>query len=388
MADATSTKNEQVIASVLHGVKELKIEHRQLPPPSPTEAQISVQSTGLCGSDLHYFNHYRNGDIIVREPLTLGHESSGVITAIGSAVTTLQVGDRVALEVGLPCLECERCTEGRYNICKTLRFRSSAKSFPHFQGTLQDRINHPAEYCHKLPPNVSLTLGAILEPLSVAIHALRRSLLPKPSTSTKPSTILILGAGAVGLLCAALCKVNASKRVIIADIQAERVSFAVSNGFADEKIVVPMKRPESIEDKLAFAKEVAELVKQANGGEEVDAVFECTGVESCLQAAIYSTRPGGRIMLIGMGSPIQTLPISAAALREIDLVGVFRYANTYSEAIELVSSNNPLLPDLSKLVTQTFKGFDDIPNAFAMAGRVKDDEGKLVLKVVVDTSGA
>ncbi|KAH9219069.1 chaperonin 10-like protein [Leptodontidium sp. 2 PMI_412] len=380
MAINTSTKSEEVVASVLHGVKDLKIEHRQLGTPEASEVQVAVQSTGLCGSDLHYFNHYRNGDIIVQEPLTLGHESSGVVTAVGSSVTSLQVGDRVALEVGLPCLECELCTSGRYNICKALRFRSSAKSFPHFQGTLQAKINHPAVYCHKLPSNVSLSMGAILEPLGVAIHGCRRASL------AKNSTVLIFGAGAVGLLCAAMCKVYGAKTVIIADIQAERVEFAVQNKFADGKVVVPMKRPQAIEEKLAFAKEVAELVKSQVGGSEVDAVFECTGVESCLQAAIYSTRPGGRIMLIGMGSPIQTLPISAAALREIDLVGVFRYANTYEEAIQLVSSSNPLLPDLSKLVTQTFKGFDGIPNAFAMAGRVKDDDGNLVLKVVVDTT--
>ncbi len=117
--------------------------------PEASEVQVAVQATGLCGSDLHYFNHYRNGDIIVQEPLTLGHESSGVVTAVGSQVTKLKFGDRVALEVGLPCLECDLCKEGRYNICKSLRFRSSAKSFPHFQGTLQERINHPAVYCHK-----------------------------------------------------------------------------------------------------------------------------------------------------------------------------------------------------------------------------------------------
>ena len=156
---------DTVKASVLHGVKDLKIvssanaclkivrsplqEHRSLGPPGPSEVQVAVKATGLCGSDLHYFNHYRNGDIIVREPLTLGHESSGVIAAVGSEVTNVKVGDRVALEVGLPCLECEFCTSGRYNICKALIFRSSAKSFPHFQGTLQERINHPAAYCHK-----------------------------------------------------------------------------------------------------------------------------------------------------------------------------------------------------------------------------------------------
>ena len=150
---------------MLHGVKDLRVvsnfpcrtectinsfqESRTLPSPSSDEVQVRISSTGLCGSDLHYFNHYRNGDIIVREPLTLGHESAGVVTAVGSSVTSLAVGDRVALEVGLPCKECALCQEGRYNICKTLRFRSSAKSFPHFQGTLQERINHPAERCYK-----------------------------------------------------------------------------------------------------------------------------------------------------------------------------------------------------------------------------------------------
>lgn len=106
-------------------------------------------STGLCGSDLHYYNHGRNGDIIIKEPISLGHESAGVVVAIGSDVSGFQVGDKVALEVGIPCGECQRCSEGRYNICKEMRFRSSAKSFPHFQGTLQDSINHPAAKCHK-----------------------------------------------------------------------------------------------------------------------------------------------------------------------------------------------------------------------------------------------
>ena len=128
---------------------------------------------------------------------------------------------------------------------------------------------------------MSLELGAILEPLGVAIHGSRRAAL-KPR-----STILIFGAGAVGLLCAAMCKVSGAKQVIIADIQSDRVDFAVENKFADAKIDVPMKRPQAIEEKLAFAKEVAELVKGTSGIGEVDAVFECTGVESCLQAAIY-----------------------------------------------------------------------------------------------------
>ncbi|TAQ90478.1 hypothetical protein B7494_g1174 [Chlorociboria aeruginascens] len=366
----------EVKASVLHGVKDLKIEHRPLGQPEHLEVQIAVQATGLCGSDLHYFNHYRNGDIIVQEPITLGHESSGIITAIGSGVTNVQVGDKVALEVGLPCKECELCKEGRGHCKRGLTTRRSTVTSEQYLEVWKPREHADLE---RLPDNVSLELGAILEPLSVAIHASRRASLKEGNT------VLIFGAGAVGLLCAAMCKVHGAKKVIIADIQEDRVDFAVKNKFADVRIVVPMRRYQAIDEKLSFAKEVAESVKSASTTGEVDAVFECTGVESCLQAAIYSTRPGGRIMLIGMGNPIQTLPISAAAHREIDLVGVFRYANTYEEAIKIISSGNPLLPDLTKLITQRYKGFESIPAAFATAGKVKDDDGNLVLKVFVDT---
>ncbi|KAK3311509.1 chaperonin 10-like protein [Chaetomium strumarium] len=372
----------RVKASVLHGAKDLRVEERELPPLGAEDVQVAVKATGLCGSDLHYFGHFRNGDILVREPLTLGHESAGVVTAVGAGVTSLRVGDHVALEVGQPCEQCELCRDGRYNICREMKFRSSAKAYPHAQGTLQEHITHPAKWCHKLPSEVSLELGALAEPLSVALHASDRARL-KPG-----STVLVFGAGTVGLLCAAISKAVGNAVVVIADIQEDRVKFAVENGFADASIVVPMKRPETVEAKLEFAKEVAEAVKSTthNGQPlgEVSATYECTGVEACLQASIYATAPGGRILLIGMGNPIQTLPISAAALREVDLVGVFRYANTYPRVIELLASKNPRLPDFTKLITQRYAGMENIPKAFDMAARVKDDEGKLVLKVMVD----
>ncbi|KAH8158526.1 hypothetical protein CIB48_g9723 [Xylaria polymorpha] len=320
------SSNTQVDASVLHGAKDLRIEQRTLPPPSESEVQIAVSATGLCGSDLHYYNHFRNGNIIVKEPLTLGHESAGVVTAVGSSVTNLQPGDRVALEVGLPCEACEFCLQGRYNICKAMSFRSSAKSVPHAQGTLQTRINHPARWAHKLPEALSLEHGALIEPLSVAMHA---------------------------------------RTVVIADILPERTEFAVRNGFADARFTVPMARPQTIEEKLVYAQDVAEKIK---------------GVE------VGSTKPGGKVMIIGMGTPIQTIPISAASLKEVDLVGVFRYANTYPAAIELLGSKDERLPDVGKLVTQRFRGLSKIPAAFDMAGKVKDEQGNLVLKVMVNTS--
>lgn len=122
---------------------------RPLLPPGPSEVQLAILSTTLCGSDLHYFNHYRNGDIIVREPLTLGHESAGRVVAVGSEVAGFATGDLVALEMGLPCGTCELCAGGRYNICRDMRFGSSARVVPHLQGTLQERMNHPAAWCHK-----------------------------------------------------------------------------------------------------------------------------------------------------------------------------------------------------------------------------------------------
>ncbi|KAK0753631.1 chaperonin 10-like protein [Schizothecium vesticola] len=370
-------------ASVLHGARDLRIESRPVPALPPSSVLVKIATTGLCGSDLHYYNHFRNGDIQVLEPLTLGHESAGIVQAVGADVTGLAAGDRVALEVGLPCGACELCTAGRYNICRGMKFRSSAKGgTPHAQGTLQEVVVQGAGWCHKLPDGVSLTLGALVEPLAVALHACKRGQLPEGAT------VLVFGAGAVGLLCAAVSKAVTKAKVVIADIQAERVKFAVDNGFADGGVVVPMKRPETTEAKLDFAKEVAEMVRtvEVDGKPvgEVNGTYECTGVEACLQASIYTTGPGGKIMIIGMGNPVQTLPISAASLREVDLVGVFRYANTYPRAIELLASGNPLLPDLTKLVTHRFSGLDSIPKAFEMAARVKDDDGNLVLKAMVD----
>ncbi|KAK5110224.1 hypothetical protein LTR62_006220 [Meristemomyces frigidus] len=373
----------QIKASVLHNPKDLRIEPRSISPPAPTELQIRISSTGLCGSDLHYYQHFRNGDILVREPLSLGHESAGTVTAVGSSVSNFIAGDKVALEVGLPCGKCSRCEEGRYNICKEMRFRSSGKSFPHFQGTLQERINHPAAWCHKLPSSMSLDLGALLEPLGVALHAFRRSQM------TQNATVLVFGAGAVGLLCAAVAKLKGAKRVIIADIDSGRLEFALQHGFAHDSYTVPMQRGKDIDEDLAIARKTAQAIGDVEGIGEVDTVFECTGVPSCVQAGIFALRAGGRLMLVGMGHPIQTLPLGAAALREVDIVGVFRYANTYPESIEIVeeAARSQGGPDFAKLVTHRFSGLEEAPRAFEMAAKTKDEEGRLVIKVVIDSSG-
>ena len=133
----------------LHQPAQLSLETRTLPSPGPEEVQIVIRSTTICGSDLHYYAHGRNGSILVREPLCLGHEAAGEVIEKGAGIHDVQIGDKVALECGVPCDKCELCLEGRYNICSNMRFRSSGSAFPHFQGTLQERVNHPRKWIHR-----------------------------------------------------------------------------------------------------------------------------------------------------------------------------------------------------------------------------------------------
>lgn len=365
----------QVLASVLNKEKDLSTLHREIEAPGSHEVQVAPRVTTLCGSDMHYFNHGRNGDFKVREPLSLGHEAGGEVVAVGSQVKHLKVGDRVALEVGLPCGECSLCRRGRYNLCSDMKFRSSAKTFPHLQGTLQTRINCPESWCYRLPDNVSYEEAALVEPLSVAVHAGNRAQMPVGAS------VLIFGAGAVGLFSAAIAKINGATNIVIADIAASRVNFATSNGLANKGFTVPLKRGATTEEKLAIAKETAEELVNLQSGKLFDYTFECTGVESCVQAAIYSTAPGGKVMFVGMGQPVQTLHMAAAMLREVDLLGVFRYANTYPTAINMISSGK--VTAIDKIITHRVSGLTNAIDAFNLAGRSEDDKGNLVIKVAV-----
>ncbi|KAK2629569.1 hypothetical protein QTJ16_000389 [Diplocarpon rosae] len=401
------SKSSHVLASVLHGPRELKLEKRSLEEPALGELQIEIKVTGICGSDVSYYQKFANGDLCASAPLSLGHESSGIVVGIGPQVNGFSVGDRVALEVGIPCGQCIICRKGRYNLCRKMRFRSSAKSVPHFQGTLQERINHPAIWCHKLPDHVSFDAAALLEPLSVAIHSLNRA-APAPG-----STALVIGAGTVGLLVATMARQSGCTFVTIMDLDAGRVNYAVSNGFATHGYVVtrpvhpsasspcssiytsgtstPVSGGCDSYDGLGGAKAAAADVLAVTrrdddgceyGDEGVDVTFECTGKEICMQTSLYATKPGGRVIMVGMGTPIQTVPLSAAHLREVDILGVFRYANTYPTGIRLLAGRQ--LPSLDGMVTHRFRGLAETESALALAGRTVDDEGKLVMKVIVE----
>ncbi|KAH8900058.1 zinc-dependent alcohol dehydrogenase [Thozetella sp. PMI_491] len=417
------SKPSTISASVLHGPRDLRLETRTITEPGPGELQIAVNTTGICGSDVSYYKKFANGDLCACMPLSLGHESSGTVVSIGPMVSGFAIGDRVALEVGIPCGQCSICRKGRYNLCKKMRFRSSAKSVPHFQGTLQERINHPAAWCYKLPEHVSFAAAALLEPLSVALHAVNRA-LPAPGSSA-----LVLGAGTVGLLTAAMARQSGCSVVTITDVDAGRVNYAVSKGFATHGYVVPRSLHTSSSsssiftassgastpldsgatspasslsfhgqldsakllaaEMIALSKPPPSLISE-DEDEGVDVTFECTGKEVCMHTALYATRPGGKVIMVGMGTPIQTLPLSVAHLREIDILGIFRYSNTYATAIRMLCSQNSApggfnLPSLDDMVTHRFKGLASAKGAFELASRTSDNDGNLVLKVVIET---
>ncbi|KAJ5091401.1 hypothetical protein NUU61_006271 [Penicillium alfredii] len=396
-------------ALVLHGAKDLRVEKRAVPPPSGTEVQVAVKATGLCGSDLHYYSHGRNGDFVVREPMCLGHESAGTVTAVGPEVSTLKVGDRVALEVGLPCRKCALCQQGRYNICTSMQFRSSAKVFPHLDGTLMERTNHPAAMCHALPASVSDVGGALVEPLAVCLHAVRRSRPPNRDqvalahAAGEGTAALVFGAGAVGLLLAAALATSENfSSIVVADIDAARLEIAASLGLNLKTALIPRADPahpppardaphaEQTAFALQNAQRVAATLTQAAGSPEAgesipgfSRVYDCTGVPACVQAGIYASAPGGVLVQIGMGNPIQTLPIGAAALREVDIIGVFRYDGyAYPAAIALMASGKMDTVE-QKVVTHLLK-LEEGERAFTLAGKGVDETGRPVVKVIIE----
>lgn len=295
-ASSTESRVMKVHGQYLHNAEDLRLECRELLPPGPKEIQVSIRSTTLCGSDVHYFRSFRNGSIQVQEPLCLGHESAGQVVALGAEVRNqrpdLQVGDAVALEVGVPCEQCDLCESGRYNICPDLRFRSSGSKFPHYQGTLQQSINHPAKWAHKLLPELNYETGALLEPLAVAIHAVHRRGV-KEFNST--SSCLIFGAGAVGLLCAVAARAEGCRNIVIADVDQGRLQFALDNKFASTVYSVSPKRGSTIEQNLEIAKHIADDIASLTWPEgdpigRVGTTFECTGVESCLQSSVFVSK--------------------------------------------------------------------------------------------------
>lgn len=288
-----------------------------------------MRSVGICGSDVHYWVNGRIGDFIVTEPLVMGHESSGVVVATGEGVDSFKIGDRVAIEPGLPCRMCSYCKEGRYNLCPDMRFCAT----PPKDGSLAQFYTHAADFCYKLPDHVSFDEGALLEPLSVGVHACQRAGVKVGST------VLVCGAGPIGLVCMLVANACGASKVIMTDIDEGRLKVAKEMG-ATHTIHV------TSQDANALAAAVVEKV-----GAHPHMSIECSGAQSSIATAIYATKSGGVVVLVGLGAPEVKIPVVNASVREVDIRGIFRYCNCYPVALEMVASGKV---DVKPLVTHRY----------------------------------
>ncbi|GLT36017.1 hypothetical protein SLA2020_104220 [Shorea laevis] len=333
---------QENMAAWLVGIENLKIQPYHLPPLGPHDVKVRIKALGICGSDVHHFKHMRCANFIVKKPMVIGHECAGIIEEVGSEVEYLAVGDRVALEPGISCMQCDLCKDGRYNLCRQMKFFGS----PPTNGSLANKVVHPASLCYKLPDNVSLEEGAMCEPLSVGVHACRRANIG-PETS-----VLIMGAGPIGLLTLLAARAFGALRIVIVDVDARRLSMAKDLG-ADETIQVST----DIQD---ISEDVMKIQSAVPLG--IDVTFDCVGVNKTMSMALGATRSGGKVCLIGLAQTEMTLPLTPAAAREIDVIGIFRYRNTWPLCIEFLRTGKI---DVKPLITHRF-GFsqEEIEEAF------------------------
>lgn len=273
--------------------------------------------------------------------MVLGHESSGIIHSVGSSVKSLKPGDQVAMEPGIPCRRCPRCKEGRYNLCVEMAFAAT----PPYDGTLAKYYVLPEDFCYKLPENMSLEEGAIVEPASVAVHVCRLG-------DVQPgATVVIFGAGPVGLLCCAVSRAYGAKRIIAVDINEERLQFALKYAATD----VFSSRKESAQDSAS------RMIGELGLGTGADVAIDASGAEICIQTSIHVLRTGGTYVQAGMGKDEITWPIGAMGSKELTVRGSFRYGEgDYRTAVDMIARGKV---DAKALITGKVK-FEDAEEAF------------------------
>jgi L-iditol 2-dehydrogenase len=341
----TATTNGENRAAVLYAPGDLRVEDRAVPEPGPREVLVEIAAVGVCGSDVHYYEHGRIGSFVVREPMVLGHESSGRVVALGPETSKHAVGDRVTLEPGVPCGGCRECRAGRYNLCRDVRFFAT----PPIDGAFANYVTIHEDFAFALPEAVSDQAGALMEPLSVAVWACQKAGV------SAGDRVLVTGAGPIGLLALQTARAFGATDVTVTDVNPHRLALAERTGATRTINVAETPLDE------------AEI--------EVDALIECSGHPASLKAGLAALRPAGTAVLVGMGPEEEgVLPLALIQTRELWVTGTFRYANTYPTAIALAADRRV---DLEAIVTGHY-GLDDAEAALR-AGR----EDPTAVKVMV-----
>ena len=306
-------------AAVLYAPHDIRIEERPVPKPGTREVLIEIKAVGVCGSDVHYYEHGRIGTYVVRQPLILGHESAGVIIDVGEGVGRERIGQRVAIEPGVPDGVCRQCRTGHYNLCPNVRFFGT----PPIDGAFTNYVTILSDFAYALPDQMSDEEGALIEPLSVGLWACRKAKL------RGGDHVLITGAGPVGILAMKVALALGVTEITMTDISPQRLEVARKLG----------------------ATRTVNVAQQslADAGVEADVLIECSGNQRALKDGIHALQPAATAVAVGMGPGEEaSIPLSFIQNREIILTGTFRYANTYADAIALVASGHI---DLKPIIT-------------------------------------
>lgn len=306
-------------ASVLQRQGEIVLQTLDVPALDDDQVLVQVAAVGVCGSDVHYYQHGRIGEYVVDHPLVLGHEISGRIAAVGAKVDPARVGQRVAVEPQRPCRTCAQCKAGRYNLCPDIEFYAT----PPVDGAFAEYVAIQDDFAFDIPDTLSDEAAALIEPLSVGLWACERAGI-RPG-----SRVLIAGAGPIGVITAQAARAFGAAEVYITDVAEDRLAFALEHG----------------------ATHALNAMTESAEGLDVDAFIDASGAAPAVRAGIRAVAPAGKVILVGLGADDVELPVSFIQNREIWLSGVFRYTNTWPLAIQLLADGKV---DLDVLVTGRF----------------------------------
>jgi len=323
--------SKTMLAAVLHGAQTLRVESQPQPELKPGMVLLRVRRAGICGSDLHYFEHGYCAAFVPTRPFILGHEFTATVAAVGDGVESVNVGARVTANPARACGFCEYCKGGRGNLCRQTIMLGSASTKPPTDGAFAEFVTVRADQCHVLPPTVDDALGAMLEPFAVALHAVKRA------GAVSGKRVLVVGGGPIGLLVALTARTFGAAPVAVSDIIPARRETALKLG-ADVALD-------------PAARNLAEQVREITG-DGFDVVLEASGAKPALRQVFDWVRPGGTIVQIGtLGTDDIPLPANQLMVREINYIGSMRYGNVFDEAIRLIAANRiDLRPLISGVV--------------------------------------
>jgi L-idonate 5-dehydrogenase len=330
-------------AVIIHAPRDLRVEPFAIAEPGPHQVKVRVGAGGICGSDLHYYQHGGFGTVRIKEPMVLGHEVAGTVTATGASVTRVRNGDRIAINPSNPCFRCKFCLEGSHHHCLDMRFYGSAMRFPHVQGAFRDEIVIEEHQAFPVGAGISLGEATFAEPLSVCLHAVSRA------GSLHGKRVLVTGCGPIGCLTIIASRHAGAAEIVATDVAAATLFMARKVG-ADRTVDVAAD-PQAI---AAFA----------NDKGYFDVAFECSGNAQALAAALQAVRAGGTMVQVGLAGAEVPVPINMIVAKEISLKGTFRFDAEFGFAVDLISRR---AVDVTPLLTTTLP-IERAVEAFELAG--------------------